>query len=278
MQISVVDGAELATGTTELGRSAGSMASALVSGPGSIWTSDRIEIGMVDNAVGSLSITNGGTVITGGIDAGFGTKSLILEGGTLDLRDGSIGDVGRFISTHLRSGTLRNVEQLNGGTGPLTKKTTGLLAIEGNNGYTGATLVNEGTLRVVGTISQSSGVTVSNGARFEAASTQALKKLTVNNGGLAVITPGAGNRLLDTGALTLAGATNAWTGKVDITNNNMIVHSTGAGRAADYAARGQPGEERIKRGRHALDGQWDQEQRRGRGCRRDPDRRGCDPQ
>src|SRR5206468_1569449 len=44
----------------------------------------------------------------------------------------------------------------------------------------------------------------------------------------------AGSRVIDTSALVMAGATDAWTGKLDLNDNNMIVRPASGQKAAKY--------------------------------------------
>src|SRR5207248_7642128 len=58
------------------------------------------------------------------------------------------------------------------------------------NTYTGPTIVNHGTLHVTGSIAGSSGLTVNTSGAFEAGAQQAVKSLTINTGGSAVVSIG----------------------------------------------------------------------------------------
>jgi autotransporter-associated beta strand protein len=103
-------------------------------------------------------------------------------------------------------------------TAAVTKIGTGTQTLAGTNLYSGATTVTAGVLRVTGSVAQSSGVTV-NGGVFEAAATQTLTALTVNDGGTALVSPHAGaTTTLKTKNLTLAG-----TGAVDLGTGAMVV-------------------------------------------------------
>jgi autotransporter-associated beta strand protein len=104
---------------------------------------------------------------------GDGSKiesSVNLDGGTLDMTGGTI-TVDTFT---LESGTLKNLSQFNSGdtTGAeLVKTGAGTLNIEGDNTFTGATMINEGTVALItaGTnnIANSSAITVAEGATFD---------------------------------------------------------------------------------------------------------------
>jgi autotransporter-associated beta strand protein len=121
------------------------------------------------NAVGEL-VLKGGTTSVGGniLDTSTSTKSattLTLEGGTLDLTDGRIGGDGlsgnrKITALNFRSGTLKNVTQINNGAG-LVKTTSGILILSGTNTYSGGTIVSNGTLRVSHATALTNAVTLS---------------------------------------------------------------------------------------------------------------------
>ena len=97
---------------------------------------------------GQLNIT-GGTVEVGAAlrRAGAGVASVTLNGGTLDLNGNALGDATFGVTLNAQSGTLRDVGTLNG-TGGLTKSTAGTLTLEGNSAYAGVTSVTGGKLTV----------------------------------------------------------------------------------------------------------------------------------
>lgn len=106
-------------------------------------------------ATATLTIS-GGTMISNvnileGGGAGATTTNTVstinLTGGTLDMTGHSIGDATNTINNlTLASGTLKDVQEINGG-GAVTKSTSGTLVLLGTNTYTGATTISAGTLQ-----------------------------------------------------------------------------------------------------------------------------------
>ncbi len=213
-----------------------------------------------DQIANSVITITGGTVSVGGnINVtGSGTKNatLTLDGGSLDMTDGNIGAGGaNGITFNARSGTLKNLNQLNGGA-DLTKTTTGLLVMEGANTYTGATLVNEGIVQVgvAGAGSAGAGgVTVASGATL--AGTGSITGSTIIGDGAVlqagdVTTPGTssttvtGNGTLNftaaASSLTLSDAGEIRLGvtSADSIDGNFAAwfHANPGGTAADYVA------------------------------------------
>jgi len=105
---------------------------------------------MSQNGAASTLNLNGGIIFIDGniMDAGPGIATLIMDGATLDMMNHSIGGITPIDNLQFRSGTLRNVGQINNGTG-LTKTGPNTLFLNTNNTYSGTTTVSQGTLFVV---------------------------------------------------------------------------------------------------------------------------------
>lgn len=130
---------------------------------------------------------------------------------------------------------------MSGTGGNLVKQGTGTMTISGTaHTYTGSTTVNGGTLSVTGSIASSSGVTVNSTGTFEAAASQTVKSLAVNDGTTARITTGA-LKILTVGDNTSAGPlTITGSGKVDLNSNALVVdYAAGNETAAAASVRSQ---------------------------------------
>jgi autotransporter-associated beta strand protein len=137
----------------------------------------------------------------------------------LSLASITLGGHGEF---HIASNGSLNVPGVVSGTFDLIKTGTGAVLLAGANTYTGITNVVEGTLRVNGSISTSGGVSVGGGSNFIVGSTQFISTITVQNGGLASLAPGADK------VLTLSSLLIDVSGRLDLADNDLIIDYTGA--------------------------------------------------
>ncbi|HET7022872.1 MAG TPA: autotransporter domain-containing protein [Xanthobacteraceae bacterium] len=127
------------------------------------------------------------------------TMGSIAGGGPITLGSKTLTIGGNNISTTY-SGSFQDGGFGGGGTGrSLVKVGTGTLTLTGNNTYTGATIVNGGTLQVDGFILNSSGVTVN--ASGKLSGTGGVSTIQINSGG--ILAPGSPIR--PTGSLTASG-------------------------------------------------------------------------
>jgi T5SS/PEP-CTERM-associated repeat protein/autotransporter-associated beta strand protein len=197
-------------GIASIGGSFFGSSSVVVTGAGSSWTIAGdlrmipvVFVSIVNGA--TLSILDGGVVTVGGSIVGInsGPSSIILDGSTLDMTRHNIGGAGgaAIDALDIRSGTLKNVAQINNGAG-LTKTTAGTLALDGTNTYTGTTTVSAGTLVFNTTYTSGSALDVADGA--------------VAKIGQSLATPN--NVVLRTPTIS----TNA-TGKLDVSDNKIIM-------------------------------------------------------
>ncbi|RZJ25828.1 MAG: hypothetical protein EOO54_05025, partial [Haliea sp.] len=144
---------------------------------------------------GTLTLT-GANDYTGGTTVSAGT----LQGNTTSLQ-GNIANNAQLTFDQAATGTYAGVLS---GTGALTKLGAGNLTFSGTNTYTGATVVNAGTLSVNGSIA-SSNVTVNTGAILGGTGT--VGSTTITSGG--ALAPGnsigtlnvAGNLTFNTGSI-----------------------------------------------------------------------------
>ncbi len=202
-----------------------------VNGAGSLWSvAGGLQLSG-DNASSTLNILAGGTVSVGGdITGSLGSTTLTLDGGTLDMHNHSIGPLGQAIDNrNFRSGTLKNVQQINNGAG-LNKTTAGTLTMDGTNTYTGPTTTRDGGLLVFKTsYLTGTGLNISGGSVQIAPSA-----VTPNN--VVLKTPVFFNS----------------TGKIDVTDNKLIVTNSFIGTASGAVYSGLS--RQIQTGRN--DGAW----------------------
>jgi outer membrane autotransporter protein len=238
-------------GDTTLSQTGTGTFSGTISGPGGLTVSGGVVNLLGSNTfTGGLSIASGGTV-RAGADTALGAPSggLAFTGGTLQAT--SAFTIDRTVTMGSGGGTFDTngndlvVGRAIGGSGSLTKTGLGMLMLSGANGYTGGTIVNEGTLRLAAGASlsplgalvvnggifdlngndvsvgplQGTGGTISLGASrltvTEAASTTLASVLT-GSGGLSMEGPGT---------LNLA-AVNTYTGPTTVSNGRLAVNGS----------------------------------------------------
>ncbi|MDQ8206289.1 autotransporter-associated beta strand repeat-containing protein [Coraliomargarita sp. SDUM461003] len=178
-----VSGGTFIAGSMSLGENSGSngipIGQVNVSETGVVQVNGDITMGTrsggATNVGAEIDIAGGSLTVDGNMAEGTGDASKIessvkLHGGTLDMTGGTV----KVDTFTLESGTLKNLGQFNSGDtvgAALVKTGTGTLNIEGSNTFTGATMINEGTVALVtaGTnnIANSSGITVADGATFD---------------------------------------------------------------------------------------------------------------
>ncbi|MBL8878540.1 MAG: autotransporter-associated beta strand repeat-containing protein [Phycisphaerales bacterium] len=141
-----------------LGDGAASSGALTISGALSRLDCGAVGVLMSQNGASSTLNLNGGIVdINANVtDAGAGVSTFSLDGATLDMHNFAIGGVSPIDNLNIRSGTLRNVAQINNGTG-LTKTGAGTLILNTANTYSGGTSVNAGTLHVSNTSGSATG-------------------------------------------------------------------------------------------------------------------------
>jgi autotransporter-associated beta strand protein len=189
------------------------------------------------NSTGAISVANGsgGTgyigapLVTVGGGSGSGAQAIAnVSNGTVTgiiLTDPGQGySVGDTLSFSFAGGgatspanysytlTAADVQTVAGGG--LTKTDTGTLVLSATDTYTGPTLVKNGTLVLSGAGALPAGSNLSIGT----ATTPATVMVALNQSGSPIT-------VITAGSVSLSGATNAWTGKLDLNNGVAIIHS-----------------------------------------------------
>jgi autotransporter-associated beta strand protein len=135
------------------------------------FNSDRVIVGVAGGSNGTLNL-NGGTLRTSELSGGGGNAEVVFNGTPLIATNNSntfisnldvalINAVGLSVDT--QGFTLVSPQTFTG-PGGLTKSGSGSLTLTGLGGYTGPTVVQQGTLGLTDSFSGSSSITLGNGA------------------------------------------------------------------------------------------------------------------
>ena len=165
-----------------------------------------------NTATGTVNLNSGGVLESQYITSVGGTRSLVFDGGTLRLLGNnsflfngfSVGNIQLAAGGGTFDTQAFDVQTLVGltGTGGFTKTGTGTFTFRSGgspSNYTGATLVNQGSLIVDGQLGNTA-VTVANGGLLGGSGT-ILGGVTVQSGG--ILAPGNSPGILSVGSLTL---------------------------------------------------------------------------
>ena len=186
------------------------------------------------NYSGGTTVQSGLLSVSNDYNLGSPIGALTLTGGTFQASTGFTLSATRPVSVGAATVDVPNGTLIFAGTiadagatpGTLTKTGTGVLQLDGNSTYSGATAINVGTLAGTGTLAST--VTVNSGAfiapgdntsgNFGVAGTMTLGGLTLNTGSQVDLDLGTGGNdlLAVNGLLTLNGAT------VDIQANGTL--------------------------------------------------------
>ena len=200
-----------ATGTFTLGSNSASNGTLTVNG--NFILASNTNSTNAQTANGSFIINGGTANIFGSIKddstttLGTSNTTLTLDGGTLDMKGNPIGGDGTsgnlaIDTLNFRSGTLKNVSQINDGTIGLTKTTSGTLTLSGTHTYTGPTTISAGKLVLDGSLAGE--LTATSGTLAPQGTPSITGNLAIPSGGRLEATPGV--TLTAGGTVTLAGA------------------------------------------------------------------------
>jgi autotransporter-associated beta strand protein len=234
----------ISAGTVNIGTGSGTAINMANAGTGRTVTSNI-------NLTGGVVDITGDVIRTGGL--GTENATVTLNGSTLDMNGFTIGTSAAAISFAAQMGTLENLAELNGGSTPLTKTTSGTLIMQGSNTYTGGTAINGGVLQVnssgaigsTGTVSFGGGTlqytannTTDYSNRFSTAASQAYSIHTNGqNVTYATDLSSSGGTLtkLGTGTLVLT-ADNTFTGTTTVSGGTLQVGNGTTGSLAGTGA------------------------------------------
>lgn len=197
----------VSTGATLVFHGSSTAANSTIANSGTVFFQGNSTGGLSEISTAALAVTDfsqsSGPLSDGRLSAGFISGAGTYYLGSNILTVGGL-NIGSTVSGVIADGGA------GGGTGGSLEKTgTGTFILSGTNTYTGSTVVNGGTLSVLGSIATSSGVTVNNGGTLSGTGT--VSSVTVFPGGILApgnSTPGTsmsvdGNLFMSTGSRLL---------------------------------------------------------------------------
>jgi fibronectin-binding autotransporter adhesin len=203
---------------------------AQVTGTGSSWVSSSLQI----IGSGQLTVQSGGIVAAGALSFSnaSGTNITVTDG---SLTAASVSNSGTGGSINLTDPVASVAMTINGGSGKMTfsgaisgpgsllKTGASTQVLAGTNTYGGSTSITGGALVIAasGAIPSGTAVSISNGGALDLA----------NHGTGTKIVPALAS-------LTLGGVSNSWTGLVDLSNNDLIVHNGNLSQITNQIAQG----------------------------------------
>jgi autotransporter-associated beta strand protein len=159
---------------------------------------------------GSLSLTTGNITRSGG--SGTENAMITVNGGILNMNGRNIGSGTAAISLVAQAGTLSNLAAING-SGGLTKTTAGTLVLSGTNSYTGATVIDDGTLALgASNAIPATAVSIGNATLNAATFTDVLGTLDVTASAVINLGAGASLAFANSSAIDWSGGTLNLTG------------------------------------------------------------------
>jgi autotransporter-associated beta strand protein len=224
------------TGTVEF-----SAAGSLISASSIVVSSGSTLVDAAAGSTGSALVANNGTVqlnVSDTLNLGSGAGNFVLNGNTLAVTAASPATLSGVISDGSTSGSSLNIS-------------SGVVTLSASNTFTGPTTVLSGaTLNVTGTLSPAGAVTASGTVHFGSVTTgggsyiRPMGVLTITSGGLVTVgwsTPQVNRSVLVPTSLNIAGSDGHWTGKLDLSNNDLDVPMGNLATITNQVAEGYNG-------------------------------------
>ena len=195
---------------------------------------------LVWHSTAVMNITGGDVTVKGDVvkgaqgSGGSSSATVNLVGGSLDMEGHNIGSSTASVQLNAEAGRLLNLGEYNGGSGALNKNGTGTLIMDGNNTYTGPTVVNAGALELHGNLSGTTSVAVGLNATLILQETNVLNnsaELSLNGG---VFNTGG----FSEGGLSLGGVYSPGLGLLSVNASSIIDFGAGSGSQLLFAGVG----------------------------------------
>ncbi len=206
------------------------------SAPATIALNSDVTVGQLTfNAAGNCTLSSG--AIAGGTtgtlkidDTGDPTynPSITVQAGVLTISAPVHFDWG--LTAAVAAGASLNLSGGSSGVSSLNKNGAGLLIISGSANYSGGTIINSGTISLGAAATLAGTITINTGGTLNFAANPAAgflirnQQIVIGSGAAVTLSPAAAapsRQLLIAPNLSLAGIAGAWTGTLDLANNDL---------------------------------------------------------